>query len=66
MLFAAVTYPVEGLNLETLLTLKVERSLIGLEGTRRPRVSVIDQQSTMFLKTLIRNNNNNISVQFIR
>jgi hypothetical protein len=44
MLFAAVTHLVEGLNLETLLTLKVENSLICLVGTRRPTVSIIEQK----------------------
>jgi hypothetical protein len=44
MLFAAVTRLVEGLSLETLLALKVEMSLISLVGTRRPTVSIIEQQ----------------------
>jgi hypothetical protein len=56
MLFAAVTHLVEGLNLETLLTFKLEKSLICLVGTRRSTVSKIEQQSIVFLKTLIRNN----------
>jgi hypothetical protein len=34
MLFAAAKHLVEGLSLETLLTLKVEKSLICLVGTR--------------------------------
>jgi hypothetical protein len=55
MVFAAVTHLVEGLSLETLLTLKVEKSLICLVGTRRPTVSIIEQHSILFLKTLIRN-----------
>jgi hypothetical protein len=43
MLFAAVNHLVEGLSLETLLTLKVEKPLICLVGTRRPTVSIIEQ-----------------------
>jgi hypothetical protein len=53
MLFAAMTHPVEGLSLETLLTLKVKESLIFLVGTRRPTVSIIEEESVLFLKTLI-------------
>jgi hypothetical protein len=56
MLFAAVTHLVEGLSLETLLALKVGKFLICLVGTRRPTVSIMEQQSIVFLKTLIRNN----------
>jgi hypothetical protein len=55
MLFAAVTRLVEGLSLGKLLALKVEKSLICLVGTGRPTVSVIEQYSILFLKTLIRN-----------
>jgi hypothetical protein len=33
---------VEGLSLEILLTLKAEKSLIFLVGTRRPAVSIIE------------------------
>jgi hypothetical protein len=55
MLSAAVTHLVEGLSLEILLTLKVEKSLICLVGTWRPTVSITEQHSIMFLKTLIRN-----------
>jgi hypothetical protein len=55
MLFAAVKHLVKGLSLETLLALKVEKSLICLAGTRRPTISIIEQQSILFLKTLIRN-----------
>jgi hypothetical protein len=55
MLFAAVTHLVEGLSLETLLTLKVEKSLICLVDTWRPTVSIVEQQSILFLKTLIKN-----------
>jgi hypothetical protein len=54
MLSAAMKHLVEGLSLEVLLTLKVENSLICLVGTRRPTVSVMEQQS-IFLKTSIRN-----------
>jgi hypothetical protein len=55
MLFAAVTRLVEGLSLETLLMLKVGKSLICLLGTRRPDVSIIEQQPILFLKNLTRN-----------
>jgi hypothetical protein len=55
MLFAAVTHLVEGLSLETLLTLKVEKSLICLVGTRRTTISITEQQTILFLKALIRN-----------
>jgi hypothetical protein len=54
MLFAAVTHLVEGLSLETLLTLKVKKSLICLVGTRRLTESIIEQHSILFSKTLIR------------
>jgi hypothetical protein len=53
ILFAAVTHLAEGLTLETLLTLKVQISLIGLVGTRRPTVSIIEQQQILFLKTFV-------------
>jgi hypothetical protein len=39
--FAAVTHLVEGLSLETLLTLKVEMSLICLVGTQRTTVNFV-------------------------
>jgi hypothetical protein len=55
MLFAAVTHLVEGLSLETLLTLKPEKSLICLVGTWRSIISITEQQSILFLKKLIRN-----------
>jgi hypothetical protein len=42
MLFAAAKHLVEGLSLETLLTLKVEKSLICLVGTRRSIVSTTE------------------------
>jgi hypothetical protein len=54
-LFAAVTHLVEGLILETLLTLKQEKSPTCSLGTRRPALSIMEQQSILFLKTLIRN-----------
>jgi hypothetical protein len=44
MLFAAVTHLVEGLSLETVLALKVGKSLICLVGTRSPTVSITEQQ----------------------
>jgi hypothetical protein len=55
MLFASMTFLVEGLSLETLLTLKMENSLICLVGTRSPTVSITEQQLILFLKILIRN-----------
>jgi hypothetical protein len=51
MLFAAVTHLIEGLSLETLLALKVGKFLICLGGTRKPTVSIMEQQSIVFLKT---------------
>jgi hypothetical protein len=54
-MFAAVAHLAEELRLETILTLKVEMSLIFLVRTRRPTVSIIEQQSILFLKTSIRN-----------
>jgi hypothetical protein len=48
MLFAPVTNLLEGLSIETLLTLNVEKSLICLVGTRRPTLSIIEQQSISF------------------
>jgi hypothetical protein len=55
MLFAAMMHLVEGLNLETLLMLRVQKSLICLVATWRPTVSIIEQQSILVLKTLARN-----------
>jgi hypothetical protein len=52
MLFAAVTHLVEGLSLETLLTLQVEKSLICLVGTRRLTVSIIKQTVNFVLETV--------------
>jgi hypothetical protein len=42
MSFAALAHPTEGLRLRALLTLKVEKSLICLVGTRIPTVSMIE------------------------
>jgi hypothetical protein len=42
MLFAAITHLVEGLSLETFLTLKVEKSLIFFAGIYKPTVSIIE------------------------
>jgi hypothetical protein len=53
MLLAAVTHLVEGLGVETLLTLKVEMPVICLVGTWIPTVSTTGQQLILFLKTLI-------------
>jgi hypothetical protein len=55
MLFAAMTHLVKGLSVETLLKLKVEKSVICLVGTRRQTMSIIEQQSILFLKTSMRN-----------
>jgi hypothetical protein len=54
MLFATLTHLAEGQSFETLLALNVEKSLICLVGVRRHEVSVIEQQSVLFLKTLRR------------
>jgi hypothetical protein len=40
MLFSAMMHVIEGLNLETLLTLKAEQSLFFLVDTRRPAVPI--------------------------
>jgi hypothetical protein len=53
MLFAAVTHLAEGLSLETLLTLRAEKSLICLVAIWRPTVSIIEQQSVLLLKKLL-------------
>jgi hypothetical protein len=42
MLFAPGTYLVEGLSIETLLTLKMEKSLIYLRGTWKTTISIIE------------------------
>jgi hypothetical protein len=39
--YAAMTHFIEGLSLETLLTLKVEKFLICLVGIRRPTISIM-------------------------
>jgi hypothetical protein len=54
MLFAAVTHLVEGLSFKTLLTFKVEKSVICLVCTRRRIEFITEQQSILFLKMLIR------------
>jgi hypothetical protein len=51
MLFAGITHLVEGLSLDTFLTLKVEESLICFGGTCKLAVSIIEQQFILFLKT---------------
>jgi hypothetical protein len=53
MLFAAVTRLVEELSLETLLMLKVKKSLICLVDIRRQTIFIIEQQSILLLKTLV-------------
>jgi hypothetical protein len=50
MFFAAVTHDVERLSLETLLTLKFEKSVICLVDTRKPPVSIIERESIIFVK----------------
>jgi hypothetical protein len=55
MLFAAITHLVEGLSIETFLTLKVEKSLICFAGIRKPTLPLIEQQLILFLITLTRN-----------
>jgi hypothetical protein len=50
-----VEHLTEGLDLNALLTLKMEKSLLNLEGARRLAVSKIDWQSILLLKTLMRN-----------
>jgi hypothetical protein len=41
LMFEVVAYLVEGQRLETLLALKVEKSVICLVGTRRPTVNLV-------------------------
>jgi hypothetical protein len=55
MSFAALAHLAEGLCLRALLTLKAEKSLICLVGTRIPTVSMIAGQFILLLKILIRN-----------
>jgi uncharacterized protein (UPF0254 family) len=54
MLFAAVAHRFEGESLETLMTLKVEKSVICIVSTRTPTVSVLEQ-FLLFVKILTRN-----------
>jgi hypothetical protein len=49
MLFATVTHLAEGLSLETLLALQVEKSLICLVGTRRPTVCTLRVEQKLIL-----------------
>jgi hypothetical protein len=52
---AAMTRLAEGLCFNTMLTMKVENSLICLVGTRIPTVSKMEGQFILPLKTFIRN-----------
>jgi hypothetical protein len=52
MLFEAVMHLLDGLNLQTLLALRVERYLICLVDTRRLKVSIIEQQSVFSVEVL--------------
>jgi hypothetical protein len=52
-MFAAMTHLIEELNLETLLVLKVEKSVICLVGTQRTIISTTEQQPILFMKTVI-------------
>jgi hypothetical protein len=54
-LFEAMTHLVESLCLATLMTLKVKMPLICFVGTRSSKLSIIEQQSVLFLKMLLRN-----------
>jgi hypothetical protein len=51
---AAETHLTDGLTVKVLLTTKVEKSLILLEGIRKLTVSNMEKQLILFLKTLIR------------
>jgi hypothetical protein len=51
---AAETHLAEGLTLKFLLTTKVEKSLILLEGIRSLTVSNMEEQLILFLNTLTR------------
>jgi hypothetical protein len=55
MLFAALTHLKEGLSLEAPLAVYVEKYLMCLVGTRRSTVFIKEQQSALFLITLIKN-----------
>jgi hypothetical protein len=52
-LFAALTHLNEGLSLEKPLAVNVEKYLMCLVGTRRPTVFIKEQQSILFLITII-------------
>jgi hypothetical protein len=52
---AAMMHLTEGLCFNSLLTLKVENSLICLVDTRKPTVSKMEGQFILPLKTFIRN-----------
>jgi hypothetical protein len=54
MLLATVEHLAEGLDINALPTLKMKKPLINLEGTLRLTMSIIDWQSVLFLKTLMR------------
>jgi hypothetical protein len=55
MLLAMAEHLAEGLDLNALLTLKTDKSLINLDGTQRITVSITDWQSILLLKTIMRN-----------
>jgi hypothetical protein len=55
MLLAMVEHLGEELDLNALLTLKMEKILINLERTQRLTVSIIDWEPMLLLKTLVRN-----------
>jgi hypothetical protein len=50
MLFAAVKHSVEGLSREAMLMLRVKKYLICLAGTGTTTVSIMEEQSILFLK----------------
>jgi hypothetical protein len=52
MFFAAVIRLAKGISPETLVTLKVEKSLICLAGTRRLTASLIEQTVGFVLENL--------------
>jgi hypothetical protein len=53
MLLMAFTHLNIGLSLDTSLAMNVEKYLMCLVGTRRPNGIIKEQQSILFLKTLI-------------
>jgi hypothetical protein len=55
LLFAVVTHLDDGRSLEALRTLEVEKSLIYLEYTRRPAVSIIEQHLILSLERPTKN-----------